>query len=98
MDHSKWRATGVYRAVSGVEYSYTADACDSDLDHPDACLFNFIVTGPAGAFEKVIPVLPQELQDVPPETLAQAALHIAEAKLYRKLDQGNVADEPTPLR
>ncbi|HET6384049.1 MAG TPA: hypothetical protein VFJ58_11720 [Armatimonadota bacterium] len=91
-------ASGEYTAATGKSYTYEMDACDWDFDHPEACLFRFIVRGPARSFEKIIPVNRQDLGSPPAGMAMQAARQAAEAKLFMKLDDENEADEPTPLR
>ncbi len=89
---------GSYRTQDGRVYQYRAEVGDWDLDHPRACLFTFLVAGTERSFEKVIAVEPEEVIGVPAGSRLEAALQAAEAKLFHKLERGNEADEPTPLR
>ena len=98
LDPQRVEDAGTYRAATGRTYRYQVQAGDWDLDHPEACLFTFLVTGPTRTFEKVIPVEPEEVASASPGDRQEVALRAAEAHLFLKLDDGNEADEPTPLR
>lgn len=88
---------GVYRTGGGREYRYRVRGCEGDLDHPDSCLLHFDVEGPNGKFEKVIAIGPSELENAGLGHQPADVIHLAVSRLRMKLDEGNEADEPTPL-
>ena len=89
---------GEYSAPDGSHYRYTVQGCDWDLDHPGACLLTFQVEGRGQSFEKVIAVDEKEAAPFSNLSAEDAVIRAAQRKLYAKLEAGNLADEPTPLR